>query len=103
MDQKLAKCLLYTKVLTADGMMTENERAFLEQAMSHLGLSPDDRRKVIDLEGWDQAEVTLRSLDRESKERLISELLDAASADGRLSPLEIAQVRAISKDLGIEE
>jgi len=102
MDQKLAKCLLYTKVLTADGMITENERAFLEQAMNQLGLSADERKKVLDLEGWEEAEATLKGLDRESKEKLVSELLDAASADGRLSPLEVAQVRAISKDLGIE-
>lgn len=102
MDKKLAKCLLYTKVLTADGMMTENERAFLEQAMSQLGLAPDERRMVLDLEGWDEAEATLGALERSEKESLVEELLDAASADGRLSPLEVAQVRAISAKLGLE-
>ena len=102
MDAKLATCLLYTKVLTADGMMTENERAFLEQAMKHHGLSAEDRQKVLDLEGWDHAESALKSLDRESKERIVADLLDAASADGRLSPLEVATVKAIARDLGVE-
>jgi len=103
MDEKLAKCLLYTKVLTADGMITENERAFLDQAMDRFELTPDQRRRVLDLDGWDEAEAALRSLDRSDKERIVSELLDAASADGRLSPLEVAAVRAISKDLGIDD
>ncbi len=103
MDEKLAKCLLYTKVLTADGMITENERAFLDQAMNRFELTPDQRRRVLDLDGWDEAEAALRSLDRSEKERIVSELLDAASADGRLSPLEVAAVRAISKDLGIDD
>ena len=103
MDEKLAKCLLYTKVLTADGMITENERAFLDQAMNRLELTPDQRRRVLDLDGWDEAEAALRSLDGAEKERIVSELLDAASADGRLSPLEVAAVRAISKDLGIDD
>ena len=103
MDEKLAKCLLYTKVLTADGMMTENEHAFLDQAMNHLQLSTEQRRRVLDLDGWDEAEAALRALDREAKERIVSELLDAASADGRLSPLEVAAVKAISRDLGIED
>lgn len=103
MDEKLAKCLLYTKVLTADGMMTESEHAFLDQAMNHLQLSPEQRRRVLDLEGWDEAESALRALDRDAKERIVSELVDAASADGRLSPLEVAAVKAISRDLGIED
>lgn len=102
MDEKLAKCLLYTKVLTADGMMTENERAFLDQAMNRLALSVEQRRRVLDLDGWDEAEAALRALDLEAKEQIIADLLDAASADGRLSPLEVAAVKAISRDLGIE-
>lgn len=103
MDEKLAKCLLYTKVLTADGMITENERAFLDQAMDRLDLDADQRRRVLELDGWDQAESALRALDRTAKEQIVSELLDAASADGRLSPLEVAMVRSISRDLGIED
>jgi len=32
----------------------------------------------------------------------VSQLVDAASADGRLSPLEMAMVKRISKALGLE-
>ena len=102
MELRIAKCLLLTKVLAADGMMTENERAFLDSAMKKHGVKDEEKRGVLDLEGWDEAEATLRGIPEEEKRELISQLVDAASADGRLSPLEMQMVKKISKDLGIE-
>src|SRR4029078_8806540 len=60
MNAKVAKCLLVSKVLVADGMMTDDERRFLETMMTALALHPEERRRVIDLEGWDEAEPTRR-------------------------------------------
>ena len=85
MDPRVAKCLLVSKVLVADGIMTENERAFLDKMMRGLGLDEDERRRVLDLEGWDQAEPTVAKLSDDEKRELVSMLVDASSADGRLS------------------
>jgi len=102
MDVKTAKCLLVAKVLVADGMMTENERAFLEEAMERIGLGPIERRRVIDLEGWDEAEPVVAKLSIEEKRELVGMIIDAASADGRLSPLEMATVKRITAALGVD-
>jgi uncharacterized tellurite resistance protein B-like protein len=101
MEPRIAKSLLLTKVLAADGIMTENERVFLDSAMTKLGVKDDERRRVINLEGWDEAEAALASISDEEKREMISQLVDAASADGRLSPLEMAMVKRISAALGI--
>ncbi len=101
MDGRIAKCLLISKVLAADGIMTENERAFLESAMKKLAVTPDERRRILDLEGWDEAEAALSGLSKEEKSDLVSQLVDAASSDGRLSPLESAMVKRISAALGV--
>lgn len=101
-NERVARCLLLSKVLAADGIMTENERAFLDKAMTTMGLSADERRKVVDLEGWDDAEAALMSLGKTEKEALVSDLVDAASADGRLSPLEAQMVKRIAAALGLE-
>lgn len=101
MDMRVAKCLLLSKVLAADGIMTENERAFLDTAMNRLGLAPSERRSILDLEGWDEAEAALAGLSASDKHELVSELVDAAAADGRLSPLEMAMVKKISAALGV--
>lgn len=102
MEPRIAKSLLLSKVLAADGIMTENERAFLDSAMKKLGVKDEERRGILDLEGWDEAEASLKQLPLEEKREIVSQLVDAASADGRLSPLEMAMVKRISADLGIE-
>ena len=102
METRVAKCLLLSKVLAADGIMTENERAFLDQAMKKLGVLDSERRGILDLEGWDEAEASLTGISIDEKRDMVSQLVDAASADGRLSPLEMAMVKRISKALGLE-
>ena len=99
MNEKVAKCLLVSKVLVADGMMTEDEHAFLEALMTAEGLDADERRRVIDLEGWDEAEKIVNGLDEEERREIIELLVDAASADGRLSPHELATVKRVSAAL----
>ncbi len=81
--------------------MTENERAFLDKTMRALGLDEAERRGVLDLEGWDQAEPVIASLGVEEKRELLSMLVDASSADGRLSPLEMQTVKKITSALGL--
>ena len=41
-----ARCHLLAQVLSADGMMTEDERSLLEQAMHDAGLSDQERDLV---------------------------------------------------------
>lgn len=101
MDVKVAKCLLISKVLVADGIVTENERIFLDKAMAAMGLDQGERRRVLDLEGWDQAEPVVAKLSMEEKREFMATLVDASSADGRLSPLEMQAVKRITAALGL--
>jgi len=102
MDARIAKCLLVTKVLVADGIMTEEERALLDATMSQLGLSPDEKRRTFDLEGWDEAEAVVAQLPEEEKRALVEQLVDAASVDGRLSATELTAIQAITSAIGLD-
>lgn len=101
MNAKVAKCLLVSKVLVADGMMTDDERGFLETMMTALGLDDDERRGVIELEGWDEAEPLVRALSLDERQQLVEQLVDAASADGRLSANELATIKRVAAALGV--
>jgi uncharacterized tellurite resistance protein B-like protein len=101
MNEKVAKCLLVSKVLVADGMMTDDERGFLDAMMTGLALDADERRRVIELEGWDEAEPFVRELSMEQRRALVEQLVDAASADGRLSPNELATIQRVAAELGV--
>src|SRR6185295_9170031 len=101
MDVRVAKCVLLTKVLAADGMITENERELLEEAMSRAGLSATERTTVTELEGWTEAASAVRKLSEEERRALMGELVEAASVDGRLSPLEAKALKQITADLDL--
>ncbi|HET9988824.1 MAG TPA: TerB family tellurite resistance protein [Kofleriaceae bacterium] len=102
MTSNVAKCLLISKVLVADGMMGEDERVFLTELMTQLGLNPDEKKSVIELEGWDEAEGIVNELPLDDKLALIELLVDAASADGHLSPTEMATIKRVEQALGIK-
>ena len=101
MNTNVAKCLLVSKVLVADGMMSDSEREFLTAMMTKLGLTEDERRRVIELEGWDEAEPIIDKLSQDEKRTIVELLVDAASADGRLSPHELAAVKRVSAALKV--
>ena len=102
MTSNVAKCLLVSKVLVADGMVTDDERAFLDDVMRKLGLTDIERRSVIALEGLDQALPFVQALPLEEKEALVDLLVDAASADGHLSPHELGTVKRVAAALGVK-
>jgi uncharacterized tellurite resistance protein B-like protein len=102
MNANVAKCLLVSKVLVADGMMHDEEREFLAAMMERLGLTPDEQKRVINLEGLDAAEPIVTNLAEDERREIVELLVDAASADGRLSPHEMATVKRVSKALGLK-
>ncbi len=101
MDVRVAKCVLVAKVLTADGIMTENERVVLDKTMARANLTDAERKRVVDLEGWSEAESALAKLPEDERREVLGQLVEAASADGRLSPLEATMLKQITAALGL--
>lgn len=101
MTANVAKCLLVSKVLVADGIMTDDEHWFLSALMDRLELSPEERQQVTDLEGWDEAEAQVKGLPLDERRDLVAMLVDAASADGKLSALELAAAKKVAAALGV--
>jgi uncharacterized tellurite resistance protein B-like protein len=102
MTPNVAKCLLVSKVLVSDGMMTDDEHGFLADLMGRLGLTEEERRRVIELEGWDEAEPIVHALPPEERQALVELLFDAASADGKLSAHEHATLAKLTAALKLD-
>lgn len=101
MDDRVARCMLIGKVLAADGIMTDEERSFLESAMESLGLDEDSRRRVRDFDGWDEAEPIVAALSLEEKRVFMDGLVSAVLADGKVSPHEMQTIEKLSDALGL--
>ena len=103
MTPNVAKSLLVAKVLVADGMMQDEERTYLETIMNSLGLTPDERKQVRDLDGLDDAHRFVLELAKEERQHILEMLVDAASADGKLSPYELGVVKRLSTALQLDQ
>ncbi|MEJ7602222.1 MAG: TerB family tellurite resistance protein [Kofleriaceae bacterium] len=101
MTPNVAKCLVVSSVLVADGMMTEDERAFLTELMQSLGRSEDERAQVVEFEGVDEAHTLVTGLPAEERQAIVEQLVDAAAADAKLSPHELAAIKRVSTALGL--
>lgn len=102
MHERLARCLLISKVLAADGIMTDAEREFLESAMEKLGLTDEERAQCRNFEGWDEAEPIVRAMSLDAKRELMDGLVLAVLADGKVSPHEMKTIEKLSAALGLE-
>ena len=93
MDDRVARALVVAKVLVADGMMTPEEKGFLDRIMGKLELDDAQRAKVHDLEGLDEAESVTASLPEADRRALV---------DGKLSPHETEAVAKLTTALNLD-
>ena len=101
MQRREAECHLIASVLAADGMFTDEERGLLEAAMVRLALDDDERDRVKHFEGSDAAMDVVKQLPEDARRALLDDLVEAALADGNLSPPETARVKEIASNLGL--
>jgi uncharacterized tellurite resistance protein B-like protein len=99
MHPNVARCHLLAEVLAADGMMTEEERGLLEQEMAELQLSEADRDLVRHFEGAAGAVAIAATLPEAERQALVDHLVEAALADGKLTPAETAVVKRLAEAL----
>src|SRR5688572_26871111 len=102
MHPRVAHCHLLAEVLSADGMMTDSERAVLDRTMSEMELSDEERDAVKHFEGAEGAAAAFATQPEDARQALIDALVEAALADGKLSPNETAAVKRIAAAIGLK-
>lgn len=101
MEKRVAHCHLLAKLLASDLVMTDEERTFLDRAMTRLELTEEERDQVQHFEDGGEAEATMRALPVADRQAVMDELVGAALVDGQLSPAETALVKRIADALGL--
>jgi len=102
MHERLARSLLISKVLAADGIMTDDERDFLESSMDALELTDEEKQRVREFDGWEEAEPIVAALSEDEKRAFMDGLVHAVLADGKVSPHEMTTIEKLSAALGLE-
>lgn len=99
MHPNVARCHLLAEVLAADGMMAEEERALLEDEMAKLEVPEAEREQIRHFEGTAGALALVATLPEEERQAIVDHLVEAALADGKLTPAETATVKRIAEAL----
>ncbi len=100
MHKHLAISHVIASVVSADGIMEEAEKLFLEEAMDDLGLTDEEKQDVRDFKNAGSEEV-VRDMPLADKERLRDGLVAATLADGKISPHETQVVKYITELMGL--
>jgi uncharacterized tellurite resistance protein B-like protein len=91
---------LLEAIVSADGVITDAERDFMDKAIARFRLPTDAPPQSLRDVG--STTSTLRELDSDSQSRVLALLVEAAVVDGEVDPRERAMLLAAAAALGIE-
>lgn len=89
-------------VIASDGVIADEERAFLRRIVERFGLDAEHSESSGEPSDPGRMTATLRGLAPDVQARVMALLVDAAVADGRVRPQERAILLASAAALGIE-
>ncbi len=101
-EDRLKIIRLIEAVIAADGVVSEDEREFLQRIVARFGIQDADRADAIVASAPGLATTTLRALDPDVQVRVMALLVEAAVVDGNVAPEERALLLAAAATLGIE-
>lgn len=90
---------LLEAVISADGVITDEERDFMRKATARFGLPTEGPESLRDI---GSTMSTLRDLHPDTRSRVLALLVEAAVVDGEVEPRERALLLAAAATLGIE-
>jgi uncharacterized tellurite resistance protein B-like protein len=93
---------LVQAVIAADGVVSDEERAFLRRVVERFGITDEEQSDRPVMSDPGRAMATLRALTPDVQARVMALLVEAAVVDGRVEPEERALLLASAATLGIE-
>jgi uncharacterized tellurite resistance protein B-like protein len=93
---------LVEAMIAADGVVVDEERAFLRKVIERFRLSADERADRVVASDPGRATTTLRELAPDAQVRVMALLVEAATVDGCVAPEEHALLLASAATLGID-
>lgn len=101
-EDRLRICELVESMVGADGVVSEEERAFLRRIVDRLGFTETEYGDRVVTSDPGRATALLRALAPDAQMRVMALLVDAAVVDGRVQPEERALLLASAATLGVD-
>jgi uncharacterized tellurite resistance protein B-like protein len=101
-EERLKIVGLIEAVVTADGIVSDEEREFLRRVVERFGITDQERTDRAAMSTPGEAMTTLRGLAPDVQTRVMALLVEAAIVDGSVAPEERALLLASAASLGID-
>jgi uncharacterized tellurite resistance protein B-like protein len=101
-DERAKVIGLIEAVISADGVVSDEEREFLRRVVEKFGVSDAERADRAATSSLGETTATLRGLPPDVQARVMALLVEAAIVDGNVAPEERALLLASAATLGIE-
>lgn len=101
-EEQLKVVELIEAMIAVDGVVVEEERAFLRKVIARFGLSQAERADHVAASTPGRTTTTLRALAPDLQTRVMALLVEAAIVDGRVDPEEHALLLASAAAIGLE-
>jgi uncharacterized tellurite resistance protein B-like protein len=101
-EERAKICELIEAVISADGVVGDDEREFLRRVVERFGLPAAERADRVVTSDVGRTITTLRTLPPDVQSRVMALLVEAAIVDGRVVPEERAMLLAAAATLGID-
>lgn len=104
MDEELRKkvCRLVAGIVVADDDLDEKEDAFIDRLMVKFGIPAEQRGELFPIVDAKEASEEIKTLPPDVQEQAFALLLEAAAADGKIVPEELAYINAVGAALGLD-
>lgn len=102
-NDKVARCRILASLVVADDFVEEVELEFLQRTMDRLGLTEDEKARVMVIVDTDEALDALDSLTDDERARFLDSLAEVAWIDGDLDDYEVEQIRNVAFAMGLDE
>lgn len=103
MDDSQARqvCQLIAGIVVCDDDLDPSEDAFIDRVLTRFGIPTDDRGVILPILDSKLAAESMRALPTEIQEEALGLLIEAACADGKVTPEEREYLDAVGEALDL--
>jgi uncharacterized tellurite resistance protein B-like protein len=101
--QRRRVCQLIAGIVITDDIMEPEEEAFLDRMIARFGLEAEGRDAIFPLVSHEEAAAAAKALPPKVQREAFDLLTEAALADGKVVPEELAYLKVVAEAMGMDD
>jgi uncharacterized tellurite resistance protein B-like protein len=95
-------CRLIAGIVVSDDDLEASEEAFLDRMLAKFEIPQSERDTIFPIVDREEAAAAIRALPGDLQKTVLSLLIEAAAADGKIAPEERTYLKVVADEMGVE-